>query len=68
MISNLARTVLCCINEMFHFQRDCQDIVETVLQCAPPPPHQNKVLCFVFSKRTSGIIFDIGRHDFQQVF
>lgn len=58
MISNLATTVFCCINEMFHFQRDCQDIVETVLHCSTtccfptPPQHQNKVLCLVFSRRT----------------
>lgn len=44
MISNLATTVFCCINEMFHFQRDCQDIRKTVtsLLCTPPPP----IKCF----------------------
>lgn len=56
MISNLATTVLCCINEMFHFQRDCQDILRTVpslLGTAPPP--SNKVLCFGFFKRTMAL-------------
>ena len=54
MISNLATTVFCYINEMFHFQRDCQDILKTVLSllCTHLPTPQNKVLCFVFSKRT----------------
>lgn len=52
MISNLATTVFCYINEMFHFQRDCQDILKTVPSLLPPPHPQNKVLCFVFSKRT----------------
>lgn len=49
MISNLATTVLCCINEMFHFQRDCQDILKTVpslLGTAPPP--QIKCFALVF--------------------
>lgn len=54
MISNLAITVFCRINEMFHFQRDCQDILKTVpsLLCISRP---NKVLCFVFSKRTMAL-------------
>ena len=58
MISNLATTVFCCINEMFHFQRDCQDILQTVpslLRTPHPPPPENKVLCFVFSKRTMAL-------------
>lgn len=55
MISNLATTVFCCINEMFHFQRDCQDILKTVasLLCnSSPPHHQIKCFAFGFFKRT----------------
>lgn len=64
-ISNLATTVFCYINEMFHFQRDCQDILKTVpsLLCTPSPHPQNKVLCFVFSKRTMKLFLT----HFQQV-
>lgn len=51
MISNLATTVFCCINEMFHFQRDCQDILKTVpslLFIVPPrfTPTPCQIKCF----------------------
>lgn len=67
MISNLATTVFCCINEMFHFQRDCQDILKIVpsLLCNTPLPQKSALLCIF--QENNGIIFYIGRYDFQQV-
>lgn len=70
MISNLATTVFCCINEMFHFQRDCQDILKTVpsLLCtATPRPPPNKVLCFGFFKRTMALFHILEDNGFQRV-
>lgn len=62
MISNLATTVFCYINEMFHFQRDCQDILKTVpsLLCTHLPTS-----CIF--QENNGIISYVGRYDFQQV-
>lgn len=57
MISNLATTIFCCLNEMFRFQRDREGFLKMapLLPWNTRSPFKNKVFCSVFSERTMAL-------------